>query len=78
MRSENISAKSAESSMNLIQQFPNISRRERRNPVDHGPDQPGLLMRLLIGIGMFCAFAGICIVLLILMGLLKALGVKEL
>jgi hypothetical protein len=24
--------------MNLIQQFPNISRRERRKPVDHGPD----------------------------------------
>ena len=64
--------------MNLIQQFPNISRRERRKPVDHGPDKPGLLAKLIGGIAIVCAFVGACIVLLIIMGLLKALGVKEL
>jgi hypothetical protein len=68
--------------MNLHQQFPYMARRERRKPVDHGPDEPGLLRKLITGIvvGFFVvgAFIGACIAILFLMGALKACGVKEL
>jgi hypothetical protein len=33
--------------MNLLQQFPYVARRERRKPVDHGPDNRSFTKQLL-------------------------------
>jgi hypothetical protein len=46
--------------MNLHQQFPYMARRERRKPVDHGPDNLDFRKQLLKDILLMAAITAVC------------------